>query len=179
MSGNKTIALIGGRGAGKSKISRKLGKRLGRLVLSTDALIGFEAGGLTTASIVEQEGWQGFRDREYNILARCASMPGIVLDCGGGMPVDLSANGEEIFSERKAQLLREHTFVIYIKRNMDWLLSRGLADANRPGLSADYRALLERRLPWYERLADAVLEMDNRSVPQGVEWIVTRLANRA
>ncbi|MEQ9362679.1 MAG: shikimate kinase [Leptospirales bacterium] len=178
MSDPTNIAFIGARGAGKSKLSRKFGKRSGRVVLSTDSLVSYEAGGRTVAQIVAAEGWPGFRDREYELLAKIGDMRDIVVDCGGGILVEAGGPdapaGAEIFSERKAAKLKEIAHVVYIYRDIDWLIGRVAEDSNRPDLGGDYRRLLERRLPWYERIADTTLDMDGREIDYGLEALARR-----
>ncbi len=168
----RNFAFIGPRGAGKSKLSRKFARRLDRLLLSTDTLIAYEAGGLPIRDIVASEGWAGFREREYRLLARVVNMPGVVIDCGGGILVDVDENGTEYFSERKAALLRERCTTIYLKRSLHWLLTRELDSSHRPALGSDYEALLKRRLPWYEKAADYVLDLSGRDVSEGVEELL-------
>jgi shikimate kinase len=173
----QNFAFIGPRGAGKSRLSRKFAKKLDRLLLSTDTLISYEAGGLTIRDIVAMEGWAGFREREYRILEKVTAMPAVVIDCGGGVPVEVDENGNEYFSERKAHLLRERCTTIYLKRSIDWLLSRELDSSHRPALSADYHAVLQRRLPWYEKTADYVLDLTGRDVKEGIEELLDRFGS--
>ncbi len=159
MAEKTNIAFIGGRGAGKSRISRKFGKLSGRLCLSTDTLISYEAGGIPITKIVAQEGWKGFREREYQLLGKLARMQNLVVDCGGGILVEAPESGaEERLSSRKLDLLKS-CHVVYVKRDLNWLLEKASADLNRPDLPGGYRELLERRLPWYEQAADFVLDM--------------------
>ncbi|MCR9144715.1 MAG: shikimate kinase [bacterium] len=177
MSDRTNIAFIGARGAGKSKLSRKFGKKSGRVVLSTDSLVSYEAGGRTVAQIVEAEGWPGFRDREFELLETIGDMQNIVVDCGGGILVEASATddapaGSELFSERKAAKLKEIAHVVYIYRDIDWLIGRVAEDSNRPDLGGDYRKLLERRLPWYEQIADTTLDMDGREIEYGLDVLL-------
>ena len=160
----RSIALIGARGAGKSRLSRKLGKKLERSVFSTDTQISFEAGGRTIQQIVSDEGWTGFRDREYEILQKVSSMQPAIIDCGGGILVEApESRGIESFSQRKAAILQEYCIVVYIKRPMSWLLGKVEESASRPNLGGEpYEELLNRRLPWYEQVADIVLDADGK-----------------
>ena len=57
------IVLIGYRGTGKSTVAKILGQRLGQKIISTDAEIVKEAG-QSIPQIVEQFGWDYFRERE-------------------------------------------------------------------------------------------------------------------
>lgn len=176
------FAFTGPRGAGKSRLSRKFAKRLDRLLLSTDVLISYEAGGRTIQEIVAEEGWTGFREREYEILKKVCHMPNVVIDCGGGILVDLERNGDgdgnlcEVFSQRKAVLLKETCTTIYIKRDPKWLLSRELSSSHRPVLAQDYEAVLKRRLPWYEKAADYILDLREKDSNDGLEELIERFS---
>lgn len=173
MSRNPTnIAFIGGRGAGKSKISRKFGKQSGRPVFSIDTIIAYEAGGITIENLVDQHGWQAFRDWEFRILQKLCAMKDIVIDCGGGILVEAPGfdpqKKTEVYSERKAGLLRECSTVIYVERGMDWLLNKVTLDSERPDLEGEYTEVLRRRLPWYERVADLTLHMDELGLKEAM-----------
>ena len=112
-------------------------------------------------------------------------MPGIILDCGGGIlveapePMGLASGGtassEETFSDRKAGILRSSATIVYVKRDIDWLIGKVFdKDAARPDLGGDYRRLLERRLPWYESVADHVLDMQDLEVEGAVQDLLDR-----
>ncbi|MBE7440621.1 MAG: shikimate kinase [Spirochaetales bacterium] len=167
----KNLAFIGARGAGKSKISRKLGKATGRTVLSTDMLISYEADGKSIPDLVSEEGWQKFREREYDLLCKLAQMSGVIFDCGGGILVDTDGT-QEFYSERKAGILRGCAHIILIHRPQSWLLGRS-QDPSRPALSdqTEYRTILERRLPWLQKTADFVLDMDQFTIETAVELL--------
>ena len=63
------IVLIGYRGTGKSTVAKILGQRQGRTVISTDTEIVKEAG-QSIPEIVEQFGWDHFRDLETQICRK-------------------------------------------------------------------------------------------------------------
>lgn len=174
----RNIALIGARSAGKSKVSRRVGKVSGRSVFSTDTLISYEAGGQSIARIVATEGWPGFREREFRILQKLCAMRDVVIDCGGGIlveaPDENAGQPEEFFSRRKAELLKGSSEVVYVKRPLSWLLDRARRDANRPDLIGDYERVLERRLPWYEQTADFILDLGDGSATDGADRLVER-----
>lgn len=178
MPGAINFAFIGPRGAGKSRLSRKFARKIDRLLLSTDVLVSYEAGGRSITELVADEGWPQFREREYALLNRICHMPGVVIDCGGGIIVDLESGADgqytEVFSERKATLLKEHCTTVYIRRDPRWLLSRELESSHRPALSRDYESLLARRLPWYERVADYILDLSDRDSADGVDELRRR-----
>ena len=68
--------------------------------------------------------------------------------------------GEEIYSERKVNALKETAMIVYIKRDTDYLASKIAGDSNRPTLSEtnSFKEIMERRGPWYERAADLILD---------------------
>lgn len=161
------LVLIGGRGCGKSSVSKRLA-RLNRhfMLFSLDALIRYESGGATIPEIVEREGWSAFREREYAVVERVSAFPsGAVVDCGGGVVVDLDSAGEEVFSKRKVDALRRHGKVVYLWRDPEILLSKIEDDPNRPALSGthSFLELMERRDAWYREAADWVLDCGERS----------------
>lgn len=166
------FAFIGARGAGKSRLSRKFAKRIDQLYFSTDTLLSFEAGGLSIREIVEKDGWRGLRDQEHHLLQKLVLMQSIVIDCGGGIIVDVDEAGNEIFSKRKTDLLKENCQVIYLRRDLKWLLSNGTESNHRPLLSNDYEAVVKNRLPWYEQVADYILDLTGRDVSDGIDELI-------
>lgn len=161
----KNIAFIGARGAGKSKIARKLTKLTNRALMSIDQLIPYEQNGKSIEQIVKESGWQKFRDLEYQMLERVCKMSEVIIDCGGGILVESPTDDSsaEQFSQRKADLLKKYTTVIYIKRDWEWMMEKAAIHSGRPDLGSDYRQLLERRIPWYEKSADLILDMRNKN----------------
>lgn len=160
----QNLVLIGGRGCGKSSVSKRLARRNRHFMLfSLDALIRYEAAGLTIPELVEREGWAGFREREFAVVQRLAAFrSGALLDCGGGVVVDLDASGQEVYSHRKVDALRQDGLVVYLQRDPERLLEKVSGDPNRPVLSntRSFLELMEQRDLWYRAAADLVLECD-------------------
>lgn len=176
------IAFIGGRGAGKSKISRKFSKLSERALFSTDTLISYDEGGLSIAKIVESRGgWPAFREMEYNVLKKLCRMENIIIDCGGGILVEAADPDSKIvsetFSERKASLLKSCAQVVYIKRNMEWLFEKNKTDSNRPELGGSYLELMERRIPWYEQTADLTIDMDRYTLKDALQLLMDKFGS--
>jgi len=172
-TGPVNLVLIGGRGCGKSSISRRVAAAERRFVpLAMDDLIRYEARGRTIPEMVEADGWGAFRDLEHEVAQKCGSFPSFALiDCGGGVVVDLEdvAGGsgkervqEEVFSQRKLEALRgEHgALIVYVERDVSYLSGRVAGDTNRPDLSAvaSFEDIVRRREPWYLEFCDAVLD---------------------
>jgi len=158
----RNLVLIGGRGCGKSSVAKRLARRNRNfMLLSLDALIRYEAQGQSIPEIVEREGWPGFRALELEVVEKLARFrDSALLDCGGGVVVELNEAGEEVFGERKVEALREHGLVVYLYRDSDYLLERISGDSNRPSLSESrsFHEIMARRDPWYRRAAHLVLD---------------------
>ena len=82
----KNIVLIGMMGCGKSTVGALLAEALGRELVDTDALIeGRED--RSVAEIFAAEGEPYFRTRELEISRELAAREGLVIACGGGLPM--------------------------------------------------------------------------------------------
>jgi len=130
--------------------------------MSLDDLIVYEAQGSSIPKIVEDRGWPGFRDLEHEVVCKAASLPEwALIDAGGGVLVDLDLDGNEVYSERKASALRRSGLLVYIKRDVEYLIGRVEGDANRPDLSAtnSFRDIMQRREPLYMQAADLVIDV--------------------
>lgn len=170
------LALIGGRGCGKSSVAKRIARRNRHFMLfSLDALIRYEAAGRSIPEIVEREGWSGFRRRELEVVEKVAAFEReALLDCGGGVVVELDAQGEEIYSKQKVATIRQHGLVVYLRRDPEYLLERIGADPNRPALSEtrSFLDLMERRDPWYRKAADLVVDCGERRKRELTELVL-------
>ncbi|MBV9883856.1 MAG: shikimate kinase [Sphingomonadaceae bacterium] len=83
----KSIALIGMMGAGKSTVGRRLAKRLRLPFVDADEEIE-KAAGLSIAEMFERYGEPYFRDGERRVLARLIDGPPRVIATGGGAFID-------------------------------------------------------------------------------------------
>jgi shikimate kinase len=174
----KNLVLIGGRGSGKSSVSRRLQRFEKRFMFfSLDALIRYEAGGLSIPEIVEAQGWRGFRGIEREVVEKVAKIPGgALIDCGGGVVVELDAQGREVYGKAKVEALRKHGRVVFLKRDPERLLERIEGDPARPALSDrdSFLEIMRRREPFYLRAAHYVLECDDRSkreiAEEALDW---------
>ncbi len=161
------IVLIGMRGTGKSNLSRRVSVLSKRPVLSTDLLISYDNGGRSIPDILAAHGgdWRVFRDMEHAVIQKTAALDGLIIDAGGGVVVDVDESGREIFSQRKVALLKKKGLLLWLKGDIPRLAARVAGDDNRPALSARHSAeeIMRRRLPFYERAADRVIDIENRS----------------
>ncbi|MDV7339972.1 shikimate kinase [Terasakiella sp. A23] len=169
------IVLIGMRGAGKSKVSRRLSLLMKRDVLSSDLLIQYDNSGKSIPEIqAENNGdWRIFRDMEYATIQKITALDGNIIDCGGGVIVDVGKDGKEIYSERKVDLLRKNGTIIWLKGDIPRLAAKVKGDAKRPSLSETQSAedVMRSRLPFYEKAADMVIDIEGKSRKEVAEII--------
>ncbi|MEW8014832.1 MAG: shikimate kinase [Candidatus Sedimenticola endophacoides] len=172
------IVLIGMRGAGKSSISRRLSLLTKRPVISTDLLIEYENDGLGIPGIVAEQGWTAFREQEFRVIEKVTRLDNLIIDCGGGVIVDLDQDGNEIFSERKVSLLRTSGRVVWLKGDIARLAARVQGDPSRPALDAVRSAeeMMRRRLPFYEMAADLVIDIETDKRKRLAKRIAAALA---
>ena len=160
----KNISLIGPRGVGKTKVSRKLSKLLGWQYVITDMVAVYEYGGLSIPQVIENSGgnWKGFRATEKAILEKLSTSHNIILDCGGGIIFDIDENGKEVFSNEKSQLIRSMSTVVLLLQDKNYLVEKIANDPSRPSLSSvqSYSTVFDIRLPYYKQIADHILQID-------------------
>lgn len=154
----RNIALIGGRGVGKSHYAAQLVAKTGQPLIQTDQLIQ-ELAGLSIPQIIKKYGWPFFRELEYQALTKALQAKGAVIDCGGGIVCEQDQEGNQTFSQRKAALLQQAQ-VVHLKAPLKTQLARLTHDKTRPkltklkNLEAELKATMKLRLPWYEKVAD-------------------------
>jgi len=173
------LILIGMRGAGKSNVSRRLSVMTKRPVLSSDLLIEYENGGKAIAEIVAEHNgdWRWFRDHEYAVVKKITAMDNAIVDCGGGVIVDLDDNGEEIFSTRKVELLKASGTIAWLKGDIARLAAKTKNGTKRPSLHDVHSAedMMHRRLPFYEQAADLVIDIEGKTRLEIAEEIFKKL----
>lgn len=167
------IILIGMRGAGKSKVSRRLSLLSKRDVLSTDLLIQYDNGGRSIPTLLAEHNgdWRAFRDMEYQVVQKVTALDNMIVDCGGGIVVDVDETGQEVYSQRKIDLLRQTGTIVWLKGDIARLAAKVKGDANRPSLSQIHSAeeMMQRRLPFYEQAADMIVDIEQHTRKQVAE----------
>ena len=155
MSLNKTVALVGMMGAGKTSIGKRLATRLAVGFRDADHEIE-KAAGMTVAEIFAKYGEPEFRRLERSVIVRLLGEAPHILATGGGAYIDDHTRGA----------MRANAFTIWLKAPIDILLGRVKKrqehDKSRPLLNNDdMRGTLERLLtvrgPVYAQ-ADMTLE---------------------
>ena len=87
---DKNIVLIGMMGSGKTTVGKLLARRLRRTFVDTDTLIE-EREGRSIPEIFERDGEDVFRALELQISRELSDRDGLIIACGGGLPVQEEA----------------------------------------------------------------------------------------
>ena len=169
---DKTIALVGLSGVGKSSIGRRLALALGMPFRDADAEVE-AAAGRPIAEIFEQYGEAAFRDGERRVIARLLAEPPHVLATGGGA----------FMHPETRQLIKQRAVSVWLKADIEILARRVSRKDSRPLLAgrdpADVLAAQAReRYPVY---AEADLAVETGDTPHlvAVDAILKALAERA
>jgi len=153
---DRTVALVGLMGAGKSAIGRRLAHRLGLPFIDADAEIE-AAAACTIEEFFERYGEAEFRAGERRVIKRLLDGPPIVLATGGGAFMDAQTRAE----------MRQRAITVWLRAELPVLMDRVGRRSNRPLLKQDDpEAVLQRlmavRYPVY---AEADVTVDSRDAP--------------
>ncbi|MEZ5938511.1 MAG: shikimate kinase [Hyphomonadaceae bacterium] len=161
---DRTIALVGLMGVGKSTVGRLLAESLGAPFVDSDEEIE-RAANLSIQEIFDRHGEPEFRRGERRVIERLLGGPPIVLATGGGAFMD---------AETRA-LMKARAVTVWLRADMDLLWRRVSRKETRPLLKQDNpRGVLERlneiRSPVYAE-ADIVIDTDDGPVSRTVAAI--------
>jgi shikimate kinase len=139
----KTIALVGLMGVGKSSVGRRLAGVLGMPFSDADEQIE-KAAGCSIPDIFAERGEAEFREGERRVIARMLDEPPHVMATGGGAFCHPATH----------QLIRQKAVSVWLKADVDILVRRVARRDNRPLLQGrDARAVLAQlardREPFY------------------------------
>lgn len=156
---DRTIALVGLMGAGKSTVGRRLAEVLGRAFCDSDDEIE-KAAGLSVTDIFALHGEQEFRRGEKRVLERLLANPPHILATGGGAYLDAGTR----------TLMREKAITVWLNADLETLWERVNKRSHRPLLqNPDARGVLTRllaeRTPIY---SEADLVIDSMNGPHSV-----------
>ncbi len=161
--------LIGYRAVGKTTIGRLLAKELDLQFTDTDRLVELQVG-KTIASLVEEAGWDGFREVEKDVLQRTAGLSNALVSTGGGAVLH-----GDVWQE-----LKKSSGIIWLYAEPGIILSRLSQDdktqSQRPSLSgkgvfAEIETILHERMPLYSALADFSVDTASMTIDQAVKEI--------
>lgn len=163
------IVLIGMRGSGKTAVGKILAQKLGRELIEMDELIVGKAG-LSIPHIVEEYGWERFRDLEEEITIEVARRDNIVNATGGGV----------VTSEQNITNLKKNGLLVWLTAGVDTLSKRIGEDSQRPLLTGktqreDMEMTLAERKPLYQKAADLAIDTENKTPQEVADLVISRL----
>lgn len=146
---DRSIFLIGMRGAGKTTAGNWIAKNLGWKSIDLDQELESRSGS-TIPNIIASHGWEGFRKQELDLLQDVmAKQPlGCVFSCGGGI----------VETPEARELLQSYASgggkVVLIHRNIDNVIHYLERDKTRPAYNSEMREVYTRRKPWYKQCSN-------------------------
>ncbi|MEQ5400999.1 shikimate kinase AroL [Providencia rettgeri] len=158
--------IIGPRGSGKTTIGKKFAESKGYQFVDTDKLI-LEKAGKSIAEIVEQHGWDYFRQLETDVL-KSITQSDMIVSTGGGL----------VLAEENQQIMRNSGTVIYLNTHPEVLAKRLAAEPQadqRPSLTGkslveEIEEVMQQREPIYRATAHHIID-----AAQPVDDIIVQL----
>ena len=145
----KRIILIGYMGAGKTTIGRALAKELGLSFYDLDWYIENRRH-KKVAQIFAEQGEEGFRQIEHNMLHEVAEFEDIILSCGGGTPcffdnIDyMNSQAQVVYLRCEPEVLHRHLLMGKVERPL-------LKGKSPDELIGFIRGQLATREPYYNK----------------------------
>jgi len=164
----RTIALVGLMGVGKSTVGRRLARRLGLPFADGDEEIE-SAAGMTVSDIFASLGEGEFRAGEARVMRRLLEGPRLVLATGGGAMLNLETRA----------LLKARAVTVWMRADLETIVQRVQRRDTRPLLRGKdpletLRTLAEARYPVYGE-ADVTVDVAGGAHTQAVDAIVEAL----
>jgi shikimate kinase len=163
------LVLIGYRGTGKSSVGRLLAQRLGRELVSTDAEI-VRLADRSISDIVNQYGWDHFRDLEAQVCRDLSGRDGLIIDSGGGV----------ILRPENVVCLKAGGVFFWLTAEVRTIIERIGGDTQRPSLTGtksftdEVEEVLRERRPKYEAAADHIIPTDDRTLNEVTDEILAK-----
>ena len=145
----KNIVLIGMMGCGKTTVGNLLTRHLNRPLVDTDVVIE-EREGRSIPDIFAQDGEAAFRALELGLSRELSEQNGLIIACGGGLPLQ----------DEAIAALKQNSVVFWLNADpgetFDLLdvSGRPLAQSGREDFVRRYHA----RAPIYRRWADYIIQ---------------------
>ncbi len=156
------VVLIGYRGTGKSTVGTLVSKELGWNYVSTDAEI-IQRAQLSIPEIVQQSGWDYFRDLESAVCKDFSQQDHCVIDTGGGI----------IVKDENIQVLKPNARIFWLTATVSTITQRIEGDTQRPSLTGgksfvdEITEVLNERSLKYQAAADYIISTDH-STPEAI-----------
>jgi pentafunctional AROM polypeptide len=143
-SQEKSIFLIGMRGAGKTTAGGWASRALGWPLIDLDTALESHVD-MTIPELIKAKGWEGFREAELNLLQKTVKEKptGHIFACGGG--VVETPEARKIFVDYQ----KSGGIVLLISRDINKVVEFLQIDKTRPAYVEDMMGVWLRRKPWY------------------------------
>ena len=152
----ENIVLIGMPGCGKTTIGKKLAEVLGRTFIDTDEEI-VKAANMSIPEIFANQGEDGFRKLETQILEKFGQKSCLILSTGGGC----------VTKKENYNALHQNGTIYWIQRDISSLATAGRPLSQKGNIQDMYRI----RKPLYEAFADKVIS-NHSTVQHAVDEII-------
>ena len=164
------IMLIGFMGCGKSTIANYLSHILEMEDLETDDFI-VKREDMTINEIFQRKGEDYFRTCETNALKELQTRQGIIISCGGGMPM----------RDENVDLMKQNGKIVLLTATPETVYNRVKYSNQRPLLNGNMNVeyisdLMAKRQDRYESIADIVVSTDDKPIHVIAEEVVSKLA---
>lgn len=167
------IVLIGYRGTGKSTVAALLSTRLNWPMYNMDKAIVEEAG-MSIPQIVENHGWNFFRELESAATHRASKRDQTIIDAGGGV----------VIRSENIMMLRQNSMVIWLRASPEIIVDRIKDNAERPSLTGtksfieEIEEVLKERISKYQEAADLEIETSHLSPEAVADAILEQLEGK-
>jgi shikimate kinase len=153
-----TIVLIGPPAAGKTRVGKRLAKRLGLPFVDTDAVVVAQHGPIP--GIFAEHGEPYFRELERAAVAEAVAEPGVV-SLGGGAILN---------ADTRADLAGTRVVLLTVQPEA---IARRIANSKRPLVTdiESWKRLVAERAELYASLADYTADTSSRPIETIVEEI--------
>ncbi|KAF2832538.1 Shikimate dehydrogenase [Ophiobolus disseminans] len=143
-SQQKSIFIIGMRGAGKTTAGGWASRALGWPLIDLDTALE-EYASMTIPEIIKTSGWDGFRKEELELLQRTMKEKpnGHIFACGGGIVETPEARKMFIDYQKSGGI------VLLVSRDINKVVEFLQIDKTRPAYVEDMMGVWLRRKPWY------------------------------
>jgi len=167
------IILIGYRCSGKTSVGKGLARELGWGFVDTDDWL-VSNDGRSVRNIVDDEGWEGFRRMEREVIQEVCGRDNTVIATGGGAVL----NPENVAAMHKSG------HVVWLKVSPEIVRQRMARDENtddlRPSLTSkglydEIVGVLKERAPLYEQAMDVSIDTDGKSIEEIVDVIIQEI----
>jgi shikimate kinase len=161
-------------GAGKSAVGEVLAKSLGWRRVDTDQLVE-ERAQMSVAEFFSAHGEEAFREAESAVIASL---------CDDPAPLVVSVGGGAVMRAANREAMRKLGTVVWLQARAETLLARVGSGEGRPllvaggdgGARSRLVELAQQRTPFYEQVADLVIETDALSPDEVAGKIARELA---